>query len=139
MDRWGLKERNLPARQHCPVQGTHHLESASQFRSSDAVFRRIADGSGGRFAVSTTQTPAGRNLAQGKRRTDDLTAASVNVGLWQFDRITNEVWATEHCRAMFGLPKDARLTRDTLLEAIHPEDRDTPSPHCGSGMPRNPS
>jgi C4-dicarboxylate-specific signal transduction histidine kinase len=53
-----------------------------------------------------------------------FTAASVNVGLWQFDRTTDEVWATEHCRVMFGLPSDVPLTRDTLLEAIHPEDRD---------------
>jgi PAS domain S-box-containing protein len=52
-----------------------------------------------------------------------FTAASVNVGLWQFDRTTDEVWATEHCRAMFGLAGDVALTRETLLATIHPEDR----------------
>src|SRR4030088_990348 len=52
-----------------------------------------------------------------------FTAASVNVGLWQFDRTTNELWATEHCRAMFGLASDVPLTRDTFVEAIHPEGR----------------
>ena len=46
-----------------------------------------------------------------------FTAASVNVGLWQFDRTTDELWATEHCRAMFGLASDAPLTRDTILSA----------------------
>jgi hypothetical protein len=25
-----------------------------------------------------------------------LTAASANIGLWQFDRDSNELWATEH-------------------------------------------
>src|SRR5262249_1788520 len=53
-----------------------------------------------------------------------FTAASANVGLWQFNRGTNELWATRHCRAMFGLASDAPLTRDTILAAIHPEDRD---------------
>jgi PAS domain S-box-containing protein len=53
-----------------------------------------------------------------------FTAASTNIGLWQFDRATNEVWATEHCQAMFGLPGDVPLTRDTLVAAIHPEDRE---------------
>lgn len=52
-----------------------------------------------------------------------FTAASVSVGLWQFDRTTNEVWATDHCRVMFGLSSGTRLTRTTILEAIHPEDR----------------
>jgi PAS domain-containing protein len=33
-------------------------------------------------------------------------AASVNIGLWQFDRQTNELWATEHSRALFGLVRD---------------------------------
>jgi PAS domain S-box-containing protein len=53
-----------------------------------------------------------------------FTAASANVGLWQFNRETNELWATAHCRAMFGLASDTPLTRDTFLAAIHPEDRD---------------
>jgi len=54
-----------------------------------------------------------------------FTAASANVGLWQFDPETNELWATEHSRALFGLKKDIPLTRDTFLTAIHPEDRET--------------
>ncbi len=52
-----------------------------------------------------------------------FTAASANVGLWQFDRTTDELWATDHCRAMFGLASDVPLTRDTFLAAIHPDDR----------------
>ena len=52
-----------------------------------------------------------------------FTAASVNAGLWQFDRTTDELWATEHCRAMFGLAKEIPLTRETFFAAVHPEDR----------------
>ena len=51
-------------------------------------------------------------------------AASANIGLWQFNRDTDELWATEHARAMFGLTSDVPLTRDTFLAAIHPEDRE---------------
>ncbi len=53
-----------------------------------------------------------------------LTAASANVGLWQFDRETSELWATEYCRALFGLGREVPLTRDTILATIHPEDRE---------------
>lgn len=50
-------------------------------------------------------------------------AASANIGLWQFNAKTNELWATEHCRALFGLSQDLPLTRETALSTIHPEDR----------------
>ena len=30
-------------------------------------------------------------------------AAAANIGLWQVDRDTGELWVTEHCRALFGL------------------------------------
>jgi signal transduction histidine kinase len=52
-------------------------------------------------------------------------AASVNLGLWQFDRQTGKLWATDHCRVLFNLPADAPLTRETIVDAIHPEDRET--------------
>jgi PAS domain S-box-containing protein len=52
-----------------------------------------------------------------------FTAASVNVGLWQFDRTTDELWATEHSRVLFGLASDIPLTRETFIAAVHPEDR----------------
>lgn len=53
-----------------------------------------------------------------------LTAASANVGLWQYDQGANELWATDHCRSLFGLASDVPLTRDTFLAAIEPEDRE---------------
>jgi PAS domain S-box-containing protein len=52
-------------------------------------------------------------------------AAAANIGLWQFDRHRNELWTTEHCRAMFGIARDAPLTRDTFLSAVHPDDLQT--------------
>jgi PAS domain S-box-containing protein len=52
-------------------------------------------------------------------------AAAANIGLWQFDRHRNELWATEHCRALFGLARDAPLTRDAFLSVVHPDDLQT--------------
>jgi PAS domain S-box-containing protein len=55
------------------------------------------------------------------------TAASANVGLWQLDPKTNELWMTEHCRKLFGLSGTAPLTRASLMTTIHPEDREIAS------------
>lgn len=51
-------------------------------------------------------------------------AASANIGLWSFERATGRVWATAPCRALLGLAPDAPLTRETMQQAIHPDDRD---------------
>lgn len=63
-----------------------------------------------------------RLLAESEERMT-FTAATANIGLWQFDPETNELWTTEHCRSMFGLGPDVPLTRTLFLEVIHPEDR----------------
>jgi PAS domain S-box-containing protein len=52
-----------------------------------------------------------------------FTAASANVGLWQFNRETDELWTTRHCRVLLGLRDNAPLTGQSFLAAVHPEDR----------------
>ncbi len=49
-------------------------------------------------------------------------AAAANIGLWQFDQHRNELWATEHCRMLFGLARNTPLSRDAFLAAVHPDD-----------------
>jgi PAS domain S-box-containing protein len=124
MTQWGLKESDLPL-------------------GSVVLFKQPTLWSEHRYLVLSTILIVGLQasfvtalLFQRRRRYQaeislkeseermSFTAASVNVGLWQFDRTTNGMWATEHCRAMFGLAGDRPLTRDTFLEIIHPDDRD---------------
>jgi PAS domain S-box-containing protein len=50
-------------------------------------------------------------------------AASTDTGLWQYDVSAGHLWATEHCRSMFGLDADSILTPEAFLGAIHPHDR----------------
>jgi PAS domain S-box-containing protein len=124
MDRWGLKERNLPPGsvvqfkepslwdEHRKfVLGTVLVLALQSFVVAGLLFQR------------RRRRQAELSLKESEERMT-FTAASANVGLWQFDRTTNELWATEHCRAMFGLAGDVALNRDTFVEAIHPEDRD---------------
>jgi PAS domain S-box-containing protein len=51
-------------------------------------------------------------------------AAAANIGLWSFERATGRFWATAYCRSLLGLSPDAPLTRQTMLQAMHPDDRD---------------
>lgn len=49
-------------------------------------------------------------------------AASAGIGLWQYDISADQLWSSEHCRSMFGLPKNTPLTTVELLRAVHPDD-----------------
>jgi len=52
-----------------------------------------------------------------------IAAAATDTGLWQYDFASGQLWATEHCRSMFGCAPGAPLTPETLLAAVIPEDR----------------
>ncbi|HEX5007018.1 MAG TPA: ATP-binding protein, partial [Hyphomonadaceae bacterium] len=72
-------------------------------------------------------------LLDERRRTDSLfrqseermaiAAASTDTGLWQWDAKAGRMWATNHCRAMFGLTEESASMPEAFLGAIHPEDR----------------
>jgi PAS domain S-box-containing protein len=52
-----------------------------------------------------------------------VAAASTDTGLWQYEVPTRHLWATEHCRNMFGLDANSLLTPEAFLGAVHPDDR----------------
>ena len=62
------------------------------------------------------------SLAENEERMA-FAAASTNTGLWQFETEDKPIWATKHCRSMFGLADNAPLSLDTLRDSIHPDDR----------------
>src|SRR5215469_7613677 len=62
-------------------------------------------------------------------------AASTDTGLWQYDVSTRHLWATEHCRSMFGLDADSLLTPEAFLGAVHPDDRATAIATISTGAP----
>src|SRR5262249_10883501 len=51
-------------------------------------------------------------------------ATSANIGLWQYKLTTGDLWATDHCRNMLGLPANAPLNWGTIGSTVYPDDRD---------------
>lgn len=72
-------------------------------------------------------------LTDERRRTESLfrqseermavAAASTDTGLWQWDAIAGKMWATDHCRSMFGLAEESAKAPEAFLGAVHLEDR----------------
>src|SRR6202789_185636 len=53
----------------------------------------------------------------------DLIASMSGFGFWSWDASTDEVWASAHARAVLGIDPNAPLVSETVLAAIHSEDR----------------
>jgi two-component system, LuxR family, sensor kinase FixL len=73
-------------------------------------------------ALVEEQRRAEESLKQTEARMA-VAAASTDTGLWQYDLPTGHLWATEHCRSMFGLDANTSLTPKAFLGAVHPDDR----------------
>ncbi|MGO4741462.1 ATP-binding protein [Bosea sp. 2KB_26] len=125
MERWNLRERDLPADtvvlfENPTIWNQHrNLVLAAIFIS--ALQMAVA----GALLIQRRRRQRAEVLLKESEERMTFTAASVNLGLWQFDRETNELWATQHSRALFGLGNDVPLTRDAFQTAVHPEDRET--------------
>ena len=65
-----------------------------------------------------------RSLHESEERLSLATAAA-GLGVWMWDVSRNEVWATENWRRMFGFPPEAAIRYETVIERIHPQDRET--------------
>jgi PAS domain S-box-containing protein len=125
LNKWSVSEARLP-----PGSIVLYREASVWYRYRWAILGVVAT------LIAQTLLIAYVLLQGRRRRAAELslreseermtfTAASANVGLWQFDRGSDELWATEHCRTLLGLEKDVPLTRNTFLAAVHPEDRST--------------
>ncbi|MBV8486903.1 MAG: AAA family ATPase, partial [Planctomycetaceae bacterium] len=52
-----------------------------------------------------------------------LAAESANLGMWLWDIQSDNIWATEKCRSLFGFSPDERLDLQRFIDSLHPDDR----------------
>ncbi len=53
----------------------------------------------------------------------DLIASMSGFGFWSWDASTDQVWASAHARSVLGIDLESPLVSETVLAAIHSEDR----------------
>jgi PAS domain S-box-containing protein len=65
----------------------------------------------------------GRELRESEQQMALATVAA-NLGVWVRDLTRNAIWASDQWRALFGFSPAERLDLETILQRIHPDDRD---------------
>jgi PAS domain S-box-containing protein len=53
-----------------------------------------------------------------------LATAAGNLGVWVRDLAQNTIWASSQWRALFGFAPAERLDLETILQRLHPDDRE---------------
>jgi two-component system sensor kinase FixL len=54
-----------------------------------------------------------------------LAVEAGDFGIWIWDLVRNEIWASDSWRALFGLALPEPLSVDGIMQRVHPDDRDT--------------
>jgi PAS domain S-box-containing protein len=52
-----------------------------------------------------------------------LAMAAADLGVWMLDIPRNRAWASANWRLMFGIPPDAAISLETVLQRVHADDR----------------
>ena len=52
-----------------------------------------------------------------------LALTGAEIGTWTVDLKSNDVFWSESCRAIFGLPFDIPIDLESCLHVVHPDDR----------------
>ncbi|HEY2431411.1 MAG TPA: ATP-binding protein [Vicinamibacterales bacterium] len=53
-----------------------------------------------------------------------LAVEAGDLGIWVWDLVRGDIWATDSWRALFGFAESERLAFDDVLERLHPDDRE---------------
>ena len=124
--RWGLSTKNLPPGAVVSFREPTVWQQHRDFVVATALVFALQSAFVGILLIQRRRRQRVENLLKESEERMTFTAASMNVGLWQFDPASSELWATEHCRALFGLGSEPPLTPDLFLAPTHPEYREIP-------------
>ncbi|HEX3703127.1 MAG TPA: ATP-binding protein, partial [Vicinamibacterales bacterium] len=124
LDRWDLPARRLPPGTIVSFQTPSVWDEHRALVIATVLVLLLQTGLVGALLILRRRRRLAELQLEESEKRLLSTAASANVGLWQLDGTTNELWMTEHCRNLFCLPRHVALTRDSLMTTIHPEDRE---------------
>jgi PAS domain S-box-containing protein len=123
LQRWGLREASLPSGTSVEFRQPTLFE---QYRKAIVSALLAFAAQAGIITLLLFQRRKRRSAEKMLKESEDrmaFAAASTNIGLWRLDVASGRLWATEHCRQMFGITDDVSLSWDLFLEAVHPDDR----------------
>ncbi|MGX1420143.1 signal transduction histidine kinase/ABC-type uncharacterized transport system substrate-binding protein [Bradyrhizobium elkanii] len=122
MERWSLREHNLPPGTSLLFKSPTIWDEHRGTVLSTLFIFGLQSLFVGALLIQRRKRLRVENLLKESEERMTFAAAAANIGLWQFDRSTDEFWASEHCRTLFGIVPGMPLTRKAFLAAVHADD-----------------
>jgi len=121
--RWGLREADLPPDTVVlfkePSLWERHKEQV--IAAAALVLLQFL-----LIVVLVLQVRRRRRVEQSLRESEERTSLAVDsahLGLWRLDVATGQIWANDACREILRLAPHGGLTRESFINACHPDDR----------------
>jgi len=122
LKRWNISEKRVPLDAVVLFKGpTLWQQHRDLLLATTGVFIALTMVLGALLLQIRGRRRAEASLGRSEERWA-FAAASAGIGLWQYDISADQLWSSEHCRSMFGLPENTPLTTVELLRAVHPDD-----------------
>ena len=123
MKHWGLKQGNLPPGSTVLFHQPSLWEQNRLLVSATAAIVVFQSAIVAGLLFQRRRRRQAENSLRDSEDRMSFAAVSASIGLWQFDRATEKLWAAEPCREILGFAKNTPVTLDTFLAAAHPDDR----------------
>jgi len=123
MKHWGLKQGNLPPGSTVLFDQPGLWEQNRLLVSATAAIVVFQSAIVAGLLFQRRRRRQAENSLRDSEDRMSFAAVSASIGLWQFDRATEKLWAAEPCREILGFAKNTPVTLDTFLAAAHPDDR----------------
>ncbi|HSA77613.1 MAG TPA: ATP-binding protein, partial [Nitrospirota bacterium] len=123
LERWNIPESSVSA-EGVVLYKRFSLWDEHRWEIIAALFLIIAEGGliFGLVMNLRERRKAERLLADSEERLS-LAAVSAGAGIWVFDADTGIVWGTPQVYALLGLPLTSSVKLETVLNMVHPHDR----------------
>jgi PAS domain S-box-containing protein len=95
--------------------------------SDNGVPRHDAQGTFAGYIGSCADITELRASEQALRESEErmsLAAEAANLGMWMRDMRSNQIWATQKWRELYGFARGAEITFETFLQRVYPDDRE---------------
>lgn len=121
-----------------PIERWHlRRDGTCIFMSGSVRALHDAHGRNRGFLKVSRDVTAERRTAEALRLSEErlrIANAAAQVGTWDLNPLTGELFWDARCRALFGLSADSPVSLDTFWSALHPDDREPTAQAMSSAM-----
>ncbi len=124
---WNISEKRLPPGSAVRFKEATYWEQHYRFILGAATLCALQAFLLGALLIQRRRRRlAEKSLRESEQRMS-LAADAANLGIWIWDLVGDEIWATDKWRQLFDFEKRDQLDLHRFLGRLHPEDRDAVS------------